>query len=288
MSETSSSPARRLSTPSWLDLRLVIGILMVLVAVIVGARVVAGADRSTTVWSLSRPVSAGTVLTRADLGQARVRLYDNAGSYLSTAAAPTGKVVTRDLAAGDLLPRSALRSRPAGVLLPLGVASGSYPRSLGAGDRIDVFAASSSATSGGDKEYRLVLIDVTVQSIDVGGTGFASASDNVQILVQVKPEDAGRDVPAIAGKTLLVVQEVGPIRPPTSTAGAPQRSASQGSASQGSAPQSTAPTQPGRTQPGPAPTGAASTRVSPSPTPPRSTGSPSTGVRTTHPTGGSH
>ncbi|MGI8695234.1 MAG: SAF domain-containing protein [Mycobacteriales bacterium] len=287
MSET-SSPARRLSTPSWLDLRLVIGILMVLVAVIVGARVVAGADRSTTVWSLSRPVSAGTVLTRADLGQARVRFYDNASSYLSTAAAPTGKVVTRDLAAGDLLPRSALRSRPAGVLLPLGVASGSYPRSLGAGDRIDVFAASSSATSGGDKEYRLVLIDVTVQSIDAGGTGFASASDNVQILVQVKPEDAGRDVPAIAGKTRLVVQEVGPIRPPTSTAGAPQGSAPQGSASQGSAPQSTAPTQPGRTQPGPVPTGAASTRVSPSQTPPRSTGGPSTGVRTTHPTGGSH
>ncbi len=47
MSDAPGSPkAGRLATPGWVDGRLVLGVLLVLVSVVVGARVLSAADRS--------------------------------------------------------------------------------------------------------------------------------------------------------------------------------------------------------------------------------------------------
>lgn len=194
-----------------------LGVLLVLVAVVVGARVVAGSDKSTDVWAVRHDVAAGTTLTGADLARVRVRLYDDAGAYLSTVSSPAGKVATRDLRSGELLPRSALALRPAGVLLPLAVATGNYPTALAAGDRIDVYA-SAGATGGSADPSVLVLSGVAVQAVSASGSGFASASDKVQILVRVDPDEAPGDVPRIANRDLYVVQVVGD-RPPASPSG---------------------------------------------------------------------
>lgn len=47
MTEVPTSPAaRRLASPRWLDGRLVLGVLLVLASVLVGARLLSSADRS--------------------------------------------------------------------------------------------------------------------------------------------------------------------------------------------------------------------------------------------------
>jgi len=225
VTEPQSPTARRLHPPSWLDLRLVIGVLMVLVAVLVGARVVAGSDKSTKVWALARDVSSGTRLTTDDLQRDRVRLYDDSDRYLSTGTAPVGRVVNRDLKSGDLLPGAALSDEPTGVVIPLAVDVDNAPPGLTHGDRIDVYVIPASANGG---TTQLVLSGAVVQSVSgLRGGGLAAANSKAQLTVQI-PAATGPDetdvVARLAAGSIYLVQRVGPggdakIRPaPTNTA----------------------------------------------------------------------
>ena len=90
--------------PRWLDTRLVLGVLLVLVSVLIGARVLAGADKSQLVWATNRALAPGSVLAQVDLVPVRVRLFDAASLYLDASEpAPAGYIVSRGLGAGELL-----------------------------------------------------------------------------------------------------------------------------------------------------------------------------------------
>ena len=204
--------ARRLRTPSWLDLRLVLGLLLVLVAVVVGARVVAGADKSTTVWGMAHDVAAGTKLTGGDLRQVRVRLYDDAERYLDVDQSPIGLVLNRDLHAGDLLPGAALEQASARVLVPLSVDEDRLPAGLAHGDRVDVYVSSDSGGQG-RVDPDPVLSAVTVQSVSGRGSGaFSGSGSAVQLTVAIPPADEARVVPLVSGGSLYVVQRLGTSR----------------------------------------------------------------------------
>ena len=63
MTETPGSPrAARLAPPRWFDTRFVLGVVLVLTSVLVGARVLAGADTTQQVWLAARDLAPGTVL----------------------------------------------------------------------------------------------------------------------------------------------------------------------------------------------------------------------------------
>ena len=143
---TASPVARRLAAPGWLDGRLVLGVLLVLVSVVAGARVLAGADDATPVWALSRDLAAGSTVTAGDLERQQVRLADGGeGRYVIApdgSPPPTGYVLARGVGAGELLPRAALRDPADGpglrdVAVP--VEAGHLPGDLRAGQRVDVW-----------------------------------------------------------------------------------------------------------------------------------------------------
>ncbi len=209
MPEPPSPVARRLRSPSWLNLRLMTGLLLVLVAAAVGAKVVAGADRSVTIWGLSHDVASGTELAATDLRAVRVQLYADTPRYLSTAVSPAGQVINRDLQGGDLLPRSALGPVPSGVLVPLPVDPAALPPGLSRGDRIDVYAGPATA---GDPHgtTRPVLQAAPVQAVSGGSSGGLSAgNEKVQLTVRVRTDQEAALVAAVAGSTLYVTEHVG-------------------------------------------------------------------------------
>ena len=112
MADPVPPPARRLGAPTWLDARLVLGVLLVLVSVVAGARVVGTADRSSSVWVATRDLAAGAVLTEGDLEPGRVRLFGDASRYVGvTGPGPVGYVLTRGVGARELLPAAGL-ARP--------------------------------------------------------------------------------------------------------------------------------------------------------------------------------
>lgn len=146
-----SPPASRLATPSWLDARLVLGVLLVLVSVVVGARVLASADNTQSVWVATRPLALGSTISDADLERGQVRLFDKGARYLAaTGAKPVGYVLAREVGAGELLPAaSVVLPETAGRVLrdvSVPVEPGHLPQDLQSGELVDVYLTVPTAT----------------------------------------------------------------------------------------------------------------------------------------------
>jgi SAF domain len=191
-----SPPAPRVRHPSWLDLRLITGVLLVLVSVLLGAKVVATADRSVQVWALTHDVSAGTTLVPDDLQPARVRLFENAAAYLRAIQSPAGRTVTRTLRAGELLPRSAIVAAPPGEIVAIPVQSDDAP-GLAHGQLIDVWS-----TAKGCAPVQ-VLSRVPVQEVKEAGGSLAVGPGSTLVIVRVEPTDAHRVIAALGGEVTI-------------------------------------------------------------------------------------
>lgn len=199
----SASP-RRLRGPTWLDLRLVTGVLLVLGSVLVGARVVSAADQSVQVWSATRDLSIGTTLRAEDIELVPVRLFESAPAYLSGATDLAGQVVDRPVRAGELLPASALVEPTDRVSVALPVSSTAVPLELRRGQLVDVYATGQER-QGGPPITRLVLAAAPVQAVDGQSQGVLSSSGSLrQIVVSVPSAQAGSLLAAIAGRELAL------------------------------------------------------------------------------------
>jgi hypothetical protein len=200
---------RRVRPPRWLDLRLVLGVLLVLGSVLLGARVVTAADATVPVWSAGGDLAAGTVLSADDLVPVSVRLDGLAGSYLATSTGPEGRVLSRAVRAGELLPRSALAEATGLVQLALPVQAGYVPPGLARGQLVDVYAVADPAVgaagpTGG--EVDLVVPAAPVQAVTGRGDGVLSTSTTtLQVVVAVAAEDAAGVLGSIGGRGLVVV-----------------------------------------------------------------------------------
>ena len=86
---------RRVRPPRWLDLRLMLGVLLVLGSLLLGARIVSAADATVPVWAVADDLAAGTELTVDDLVAVDVRLDGTADAYLSTGTRPEGRTLAR-------------------------------------------------------------------------------------------------------------------------------------------------------------------------------------------------
>lgn len=227
MSEPPPSPkASRLATPGWLDGRLVLGVLLVLVSVVVGARVLSAADRSTLVFAVTRDLAAGSVLEAGDLERVRVRLFDNAASYVGAGEPPLGYVVVRAVGSGELLPREALRLPDTEVdfrEVTVAVELGQLPPGLRSGAQVDIWltrtatdegepapgsAPEPAAPSAAEFELRgaqLVLEGVTVLAVQQDGGGF-SGSTSIPVVLQVRPDEVASLVSAMSLGRIDVVR----------------------------------------------------------------------------------
>ncbi len=139
---------RRLVPPRWLDARLIGGVVLVLVAVLLGSVVVSSADRRQPVWSLSRDVAAGTVLTGADLRPVRVQLGAAASRYLDADVAVAGRTVHRSLRAGELLAAAELTDPEPGVTVTVPMQPENAPE-ISRGERITLWLSTKTCRGRG-------------------------------------------------------------------------------------------------------------------------------------------
>jgi hypothetical protein len=190
-----SPRANRLATPGWLDTRLVLGVLLVLTSVVVGARVLSSADRSQTVWGTTRDLAPGTQLSDGDLTRMRVRLFGHSENYVrGSGPAPTGYFLRRGIGAGELLPFNALTTPGAHLSfrsLTVPVRRGHLPPDLRSGAQVDVYVspetkAGASTTAAGAP--RLVVRNVTVLLRRQSG-GLSASNDDEPVVLRVRPAD---------------------------------------------------------------------------------------------------
>lgn len=200
---TAVPAATRVQSPGWRDPRVVVGVVIVAGCVLLGARVVGSADDTVSMWSARHDLPAGAALTRDDLRPVRVHLTGVAADrYLAATADPApGSTVARDVEAGELLPRSAIRSEagPALVEVPLSVAPDDVPSSVRQGATVDVWVLPKvAATDQGRSRARLALEDVVVVAVPATGDSLAPRTTQ-QVIVGVEQDRAG-DLPDALGQ----------------------------------------------------------------------------------------
>jgi hypothetical protein len=166
-----SPAARRLDRRRWKDPRLWVGLVLVAGSVLVGARLMAAADDTVGVWTLARDVPAGSPLSADALSVQQVRFADTsmAASYQPATEPPEeSAVATRDLSAGELLPRASVGDADGPMLhLPVVVSAAGAPGNLRAGDVVDVWVVPPQSPSGSSGPATQALDDVPV--IGAGG-----------------------------------------------------------------------------------------------------------------------
>lgn len=209
--DTAGSPwARRLPQRRWRDPRLLLGLLLVAVCVVVGARLLSTADDYTLVWSARRDLPAGSALSATDVKAHSVRFRDQADAdrYLPADQALTGAVLSRALGAGELLPRAALA--PANARSPdelaLAVESASVPPALSQGDRVDVWVVPAQV-EGRTQPARRVLASVVVVSAGTSASSFGgSGLRTVVVAVDQAGGRLGSVLPALARGEIVLVR----------------------------------------------------------------------------------
>jgi hypothetical protein len=186
----------------------VVGLLLVLLSVALGARVVAAADDTIKVWALTSDLGPGATLSADDLRPVAVQLAD-AGSYVRAGdAGPVGYQLARAVGAGELLPKDAL-AKPGTLGLRrvvIEVDSGTT-EGLAKGRLVDIYAVGRPQTAGATPPPpRLVLSGVTVEKVadSSGALGSTGSTRGVALLVQ---EKSVPDVlTAVAGGDVFLVQ----------------------------------------------------------------------------------
>lgn len=190
--EAMSPRPRRMTPPSWLNLRLVLGIALVLGSVVAGARLITAVDHTYPRIAVRRDLAAGTILTSDDLTVARVRLPGSgAAAYVSRARDAIGKQLSWSLSAGELLPVGILAVAAPQTTLTVPVAAGAAPE-LRKGERIELWVSTSACLS------TVLLPDVTVQAVrPESDASFSSGADGQDVVISVAPPLADRVVHAL-------------------------------------------------------------------------------------------
>lgn len=178
---------RRLARPRWFNVRVVGGIVLVLAAIVIGARVMAAGSQTTPVWAAERDLAPGTVLGAGDLVAVEVNLGDHRAAYLSPdSPSPEGMTLVAPLAAGDLLAGSAVTPTAAGRMVAVAVAPEHMPPGVGHGSTIDLYLT-TEPTPGSAESATTELIGrgLTVQSVTAPATGGLSGATANQYQVTV-------------------------------------------------------------------------------------------------------
>jgi len=199
-------PARRLHPLGLRDPRLLAGAVVMALSVLVGALLFGDHAEAHTALVLRHRVHAGEALRATDVRAARVELTDSRSSaryFLDGVGLTAGASAARELAAGELLPRSAVTTGTDTSLaeLPLSVAVDDLPTTVDVGSTVDVWVLPQAARSEADPRAELVLEDVRVLHLGGGGGALAPASTR-QVIVGVAGDEHGDEQDETLGKVL--------------------------------------------------------------------------------------
>ncbi|MFL6162785.1 MAG: SAF domain-containing protein [Jatrophihabitantaceae bacterium] len=176
--------------PSWLDLRLVLGIALVLASVVGGALALSSADHRQSRWAITRDLAAGTVLSGSDVRAVRVQLGPADHQYLSVTEPVVGRALQSPVQSGQLLPRSVLVTPTQGVAVTIPLRPDNGP-AIARGDRITVWLSTKSC------QGQVLLSGVPVQSVARSADASFGSDTGSVLVVELPGTDARRVVAAL-------------------------------------------------------------------------------------------
>ena len=190
MAELPKPTAARLRKPSWRDSRLVVGVVLVLLSMAMGAKVIASADDTVPMYAAAASLVPGQPVTQRDVKRVDVQLGADRSKYVAADHdIASGTFALRDIRPGELLPRSALGTKADINLKPVSVpVDGGGAAQLAAGSIVDVWVNAKDPSSAAEKfgnPVKTLEAAPVVRTPDTsgGGLGGASGTTAVQIMV---------------------------------------------------------------------------------------------------------
>lgn len=174
-----------------------IGVAIVAVSIIAGARILGAADDSVSVWAVARDIAPGDTVGEDDLVPTSVRFGDRADleRYLPTSATlPDDLRLTRGLGAGELVPAAALGSGEEAdtVIVSLAFPHELIPTNIGAGSNIELLVVPDDNTGDAraqEGEPTTVLTDVVVIDAPSAADSLGSVSRGRQLVLGIPDAD---------------------------------------------------------------------------------------------------
>lgn len=208
MSDLPMPAASRLPRPRWLDARLIIGLLLILVSIVVGAKVFAEVDERVRVWAVTRDLGANSTLSERDLVVRAVRLDEMAPRYVSADQPLDGLVLTRPIGRNELVPLAALSDRASVDQRRVVVEVDRFSASgLDRGSVVDVYAVRTAKSGEAPPRPELVLPAVTVaEDVASGSRGFGSGGDDIGVTLLVPRGQVATVIAAMAHGTVYLAQ----------------------------------------------------------------------------------
>lgn len=182
------APVMRLRRPRWKDPRLIVGIVLVLVSVLMGALLVSRLSATTPVLVARTAIVPGDEISADQLTTVELRLGDQEDLYVgSVAAIPEGAVATQTVQAGELLPISALGQSEDVPLRPVMIpVETTVAESVAPGATVELWHTPSGDEAGTSVNSEMLVEDAVVRRIDEGSS-LGMRSMSVEVLV---PRDA--------------------------------------------------------------------------------------------------
>ncbi|MDA3021078.1 MAG: hypothetical protein O2943_00165 [Actinomycetota bacterium] len=190
-------PAQRMRVVRWRDLRLWIGLVIILLAMFAGAFLLSRGEQTTTVWRASSDLSVGAIPVATPV---TVSLGAAQDQYLLASEPLTGQL-RWPVAAGDLIPRGALGFSPMlnARLVTLPVDPLHAPVHMATGDVVDIWSTPADLAGGVTAQPVLVLASVTVAEVAADAVGVGG-----EIAVVVEIPAAAADQLVAAARSGLI------------------------------------------------------------------------------------
>lgn len=173
-----------------------VGVAIVAVSVVAGARLLAAADDSVAVWAVASDLGPGDRLTEDDLVSRQVRFSDDADLrryFTVDNDLPADLELTRGVGEGELLPRAAVGSAGDSELLQVRIAvdNEQVPSAVDAGSVVHVYLVSATGDGKGSPTGEPALEAVTVVDAPPVEDNFAATGNRtIDVLIS---EDQAQD-----------------------------------------------------------------------------------------------
>lgn len=196
---------------TWMDPRLVIGVVLVLASLAGVWLVVQQSSRTDTAWAATRTLLPGDTVAAGDVQQVEVRLPQSQERYLDASADPVGMVVASTVGEGEVLPVRALgESAGADRSAMVIEIQGALPRSVRAGSLVDVWTA--APTDDGYEAPAVLVDDAIVVGVVEDEGILATAAQQLELLVPA--DETSRLLEAMSNEHVLsVVPLAQPVAP---------------------------------------------------------------------------
>jgi hypothetical protein len=208
MAVVTSPQARRIRTERR-DLRLAIGVGLVVVSVVLGATLLSSSGDRVPVWTAKQALAAGTTLRADDLVAVAVA-SEGLVAYVPQSSDLTGKVLARDVGAGELVPAAALAdsATDARRLVTVPVDPLHAPPGLARGERVDVYVSPKDGASVGQDGVTVLPTLVLPGALvaDPGSVDTAGTSSQIGVVLDVAAKDADSAVAAARGGDVDLVR----------------------------------------------------------------------------------